>query len=143
MAGDQVGYLLGRRLGAALLGRLPTRMTRSGNLQWALDLVRRRGVVAVVLGRWTMALRALVPGIAGMSGMPYRTFAISNILGGAAWAGTVATVGFVAGTSYRILDRRLGLGGELLLAVVLALGLGWVLAARRRRGATGDSGTTP
>ncbi|GAA2703624.1 DedA family protein [Micromonospora olivasterospora] len=119
--GDQVGYLVGRRYGHRLLARTPGRFVRSGEVRRALDLVRRRGAAAVVLGRWVAALRALVPGTAGLSGMPRRTFTLANVGGGALWAVTVAVLGYLAGASYRLLERRLGLGAEVLLAVVVLL----------------------
>ncbi|MET8093052.1 DedA family protein [Micromonospora sp. NPDC005220] len=135
--GDQVGYLVGRRYGRRLLDRTPRRFVRSGELRRALDLVRRRGALAVVLGRWAAALRALVPGLAGMSGIPQRTFTLANVTGGAVWALTVAVLGYLAGASYRLLERRLGLGGEVLLAVValvIAVRIwGGRRAARRER----------
>ncbi|WP_405108169.1 DedA family protein [Micromonospora sp. NBC_01405] len=119
--GDQTGYLIGRRYGRRLLSRMPRRLVRSGELRRALDLVRRRGAVAVVLGRWVAALRALVPGIAGLSGMPQGTFTLANVSGGGLWAVTVAVLGYLAGASYRLLERRLGLGGEALLALLVVL----------------------
>ncbi|HEX5510944.1 MAG TPA: VTT domain-containing protein, partial [Actinomycetales bacterium] len=67
--GDQIGYLVGRKYGPGLVKRLPERVSRSGELDRAMGLVRRRGAVAVLLGRWAAALRALVPGVAGMSGI--------------------------------------------------------------------------
>lgn len=128
--GDQVGYLVGRRYGRRLLNRVPRRFVRSGELHRALDLVRRRGAMAVVLGRWAAALRALVPGLAGMSGIPQRTFTLANVTGGALWALTVAVLGYLAGASYRLLERRLGWGGEALLAVVVLLVLARIVRAR-------------
>ncbi|WP_073836210.1 DedA family protein [Micromonospora sp. CB01531] len=129
--GDQVGYLVGRRYGRRLLDRVPRRFVRSGELQQALDLLRRRGALAVVLGRWAAALRALVPGLAGTSHMPRRTFTVANIAGGALWSATVAVLGYLAGASYRLLERRLGWGGEVVLAVVVLLVLVRVVRSRR------------
>ncbi|MFG3684615.1 DedA family protein [Micromonospora sp. NPDC047740] len=129
--GDQVGYLVGRRYGRRLLDRAPRRFVRSDELQRALDLLRRRGALAVVLGRWAAALRALVPGLAGTSHMPRRTFTVANIAGGALWAVTVAVLGYLAGASYRLLERRLGWGGEVVLAVVVLLVLVRVVRSRR------------
>ncbi|MEH0841052.1 DedA family protein [Micromonospora sp. CPCC 205711] len=136
--GDQTGYLVGRRYGHRLLARTPRRFVRSGELQRALDLVRRRGAVAVVLGRWVAALRALVPGLAGMSGIPQGTFTLANLTGGALWAVTVAVLGYLFGASYRLLERRLGWGGEALLALVVLLLA--VRLWRNRRAARRDTG---
>lgn len=132
--GDQVGYVVGRRYGHGLRGRLPARVRRSGDMDRALSLVRRRGAMAVVLGRWAAALRALVPGIAGMSGMPQRQFTIANVTGGALWATTVAVLGFAAGASYQSLERRLGLGSEVVLVVVVLALVVWIVRARRAAG---------
>lgn len=131
--GDQIGFLVGRRYGRSFMDRLPARARRSEDMEKALSLVRRRGAAAVLLGRWTAALRALVPAVAGMSGMSQGRFTAANVTGGAAWAATVAVLGFVAGASYRTLERRLGLGGEILAAVVVLLLVVWVLHARRAR----------
>lgn len=130
-AGDQIGFLVGRRYGQRLLERAPRRLRRSGELDRALDLVRRRGAMAVLLGRWAAALRALVPGIAGMSGLGQARFTAANLTGGALWATAVAAAGYAAGASYRVLERRLGLGGEVLMALIFAAGTVWVVRGRR------------
>ena len=96
--GDSVGYVVGRRYGqriqATRLGR------RVGEDRWsrAEDFLRRRGPVAVFVGRFTALLRAMVPGAAGMARMPYRTFLVFNVLGGAVWA---SARGSAAGRSAR------------------------------------------
>jgi membrane-associated protein len=135
VAGDQVGYLVGRRYRRRLLDRVPDRMRRSGELDRALDLVRRRGATAVLLGRWAAALRALVPGIAGVSGMPRTRFTVANLTGGATWAAAIAVAGYAAGASYRTLEHRLGLGGEAILAATVIAVPVWLLLRRRHRSA--------
>jgi undecaprenyl-diphosphatase len=134
--GDQVGYLVGRRYGPRLTDRMPARVRRSGDVGRALDLLRRRGAPAVALGRWVAVLRALVPGLAGMSGMRRLPFTAANLLGGALWATTVAVLGYLAGASYRALEHRLGLGGEILLGVLVLAGALWWWRARRGRAHT-------
>ncbi|HEU4946338.1 MAG TPA: DedA family protein [Kribbella sp.] len=130
--GDSAGYELGRRFGPPLLQRLPGRFQRSGQVDRALDLVRRRGSTAVLLGRWTAALRALVPGIAGISRLPFWKFLAANIVGGATWATAVVLLGYFAGAGYRRVEQQLGLGSELLLAVVVVIAVVWIVVARRR-----------
>jgi membrane-associated protein len=58
--GDQVGFLLGRRYGNRLVDHLPAVVRRSGDLERALDLIRRRGAVAVALGRWAAVLATIM-----------------------------------------------------------------------------------
>jgi len=135
VTGDQIGYLVGRRFGAGLLDRLPARVHRSGELDRALDVLRRHGAPAVALGRWVAALRALIPGLAGMSGMRRLPFTVANVLGGTLWAATVAVLGYLAGASYRALEQRLGLGSEIAAGVLVLLGLALWWRARRRRSA--------
>lgn len=124
VAGDSVGFEIGRRLGPAMrhsrLGRWvgPRRWVR------AEEALRRRGPAAVVLGRWVGVLRALVPAVAGAAAMPYRTFLIANLAGGAVWAVVVAGLGFAAGTGWTQVQGWLGLPGLLIGAGVLVwLGL--------------------
>jgi len=133
IGGDQVGYWLGRRFGPSLIDRFPARMRRTGRVQQALDLVARRGFVAVLLGRWTAVLRALVPAVAGASGMSRGRFTLANAGGGATWATTIALLGYAAGAGYRALEHRLGVAGALTLAGVLLAGVLAALFAKRKR----------
>jgi undecaprenyl-diphosphatase len=135
VVGDQVGYRIGRRWGPGLVGRLPVRLrTRS---EQVTDFVARRGRSAVVLGRWTALLRALVPGVAGASGMAPRDFAVANVLGGVTWAVVVALLGFGAGAAYATVLDRVNHASEIAVGVVVGLVVVWVVLRRvlRRRGA--------
>ncbi len=133
VVGDQVGFVVGRRYGSRFLGRVAASPHRRGQVDRALALVRRRGATAVALGRWAAALRALVPGIAGMSGMGRLPFTVANVLGGALWAVAMAVAGFLAGASYKALESRLGIAADVVLAlVVVTIGVTWWRARRRR-----------
>jgi undecaprenyl-diphosphatase len=73
-------------------------LTHQGRVPlWATALLRRLGGRAVFVGRFTAALRALVPGLAGTARMPYRTFLAWNLAGGVLWATTFVLLGFAAG----------------------------------------------
>lgn len=120
VAGDSVGYEVGRRGGPALrtsrLGRLV------GEARWARAdaYVQRRGGTAVLLGRWVGLLRVLVPAIAGMSGMPYRRFLFYNVIGGTVWAVTVVLLGYAAANSLPVVQAYLGRASLLFLALLIA-----------------------
>lgn len=135
VVGDQVGYRLGRRWGPGLVDRLPVRLR--ARCAQVSALVARRGRWAVVLGRWTALLRALVPGVAGASGMRQRDFTVANVVGGVTWAAVVSALGFGAGAAYASVLARVQHASEIGVAAVVALVLAWVLLRRalRRRGA--------
>jgi undecaprenyl-diphosphatase len=98
--GDQIGYLVGREWGEALLRKLPKRLLPDEHLEASRKAIRRLGAKAVIAGRWTAALRAFVPGLAGMSGMHYVRFAIANFVGGSLWATVVVLLGNAAGRNW-------------------------------------------
>lgn len=133
VVGDQVGYTLGRRWGPALLDHLPRRLHGSAELNRATALLQRRGGWAVLLGRWTALLRALVPGLAGASGIRRRTFVVANIIGGTTWAVAVAALGYGAGTAYQQIIDTLGLAGQIGLGAVVVLILAGVVLHRIRQ----------
>ena len=137
VAGDSVGYLIGRRFGTRLLTAKPLR-THSAGLERARDLLERRGGTAVLLGRSTAFLRAVTPALAGTARMPYQRFAAWNVVGGVVWASVVVLVGYTAGASYSAAAQRLGQGSGILVGVV-ALALLTVWFVRRRRRPTSTS----
>ncbi|MCW2888858.1 MAG: hypothetical protein JWL58_5720 [Streptosporangiaceae bacterium] len=132
--GDTIGYAVGRRWGRSLLHGTLGRVIKHRHLDRAERYLARRGGRAVFFGRHTVALRVLIPGMAGMARMPYRTFALYNILGGLVWAIWNTLLGYVAGTGWKhvaALTSSIGL----LIVAVLVLGAGLVVAikAMRRR----------
>ena len=84
VVGDSVGYLVGRRYGRRLLEGTLGRFVRHEHLDRAERYLADRGGKAVFLGRFTAALRVMIPGLAGMSRMHYPKFAAYNVAGGAA-----------------------------------------------------------
>lgn len=121
-AGDAVGYLVGQRWGRRLLGSALGRLVKAEHLDRAADVLARRGGPAVLIGRFTLALRVLVPGLAGMARMPYRTFALFNVAGAVAWGSAVVLAGYLAGNSWHAVAQVIsGIGVGLALAVVAGL----------------------
>src|SRR5919204_4637307 len=98
--GDSVGYLVGRRWGRRLLDGSVGRLVKREHLDRAERYLAERGGKAVFPGRFTAALRVLIPGLAGMARMPYRTFAANNVAGGTLWASGFVLLGYAAGRSW-------------------------------------------
>lgn len=137
IVGDSVGYEVGRLLGPRVMG-LGLLERRRSRLDAAQDFLRRRGGAAVFLGRWTAFFRAVMPALAGLSGMRYRLFLPWNAIGGIAWGATAVTLGYFAGASYHRVAQWLGRGSAAVVAlVVVAAVVVWVVRRRRRESAEG------
>jgi membrane protein DedA with SNARE-associated domain/membrane-associated phospholipid phosphatase len=127
--GDSVGYVVGRRWGRRLLDSSVGRLVPDQHLDRAERYLAERGGPAVFFGRFTAALRALIPGLAGMAGLHYRTFALYNAVGGAIWASGFVLLGYVAGTGWRRVEG-VAKRASLLLLLALIATAALVLAVR-------------
>jgi membrane-associated protein len=127
--GDSVGYEVGKHYGDRVLRWRPL-LRHERKLDDARAFLRDRGAYAVFLGRWTAFLRAVMPGLAGVSRMSYRRFLFFNALGGLAWGLTFCFVGYLAGESYHVIEKRAGTAGAVMTAVVV---LGGIVVWHRRR----------
>jgi membrane-associated protein len=97
IAGDQVGYLFGRRVGPALFDRPDSRIFRQEHVHKAHAFFERHGAKTIVLARFVPIVRTFAPILAGVSNMPYRTFVTFNIAGGVLWAAGLTTAGYFLG----------------------------------------------
>jgi len=109
----------------------------------AQAVLRRRGGLAVLLGRFVAVLRALMPAVAGTTRMPYRTFLFYNVLGGIIWGLGYCLLGYAAGSAYAAIERTVGTGVAVVLAVVVVAGLAVWGVRRYRREQAGLDGLGP
>ncbi|MGN6606891.1 MAG: DedA family protein [Jatrophihabitans sp.] len=119
--GDSIGFWVGQRYGERILRRIPDRLLSDEKLHRAEDSLRRLGGKSVFVGRFTAALRALVPGLAGMSRLPYGRFLAWNVAGGAIWATAFVLIGYLAGSQYHRVERYANYVGIALLVVIAAV----------------------
>ena len=61
------------------------------------------------LARFITFVRVVTPGLAGMSGLRYRTFLFWNVLGGLCWGIGYTLLGYVVGVSIEHLLSQIGL----------------------------------
>jgi membrane-associated protein len=142
--GPLVGYEVGRRMGGRVVASRFLRRL-SGPVAKATTTMRDRGPAAVLIGRFTAVLRALMPALAGTARMPYRTFAVYNAIGGVVWGAGYSLLGYLAGSAYAVIERRVGTGLAIAIAalVVAALAVWGVRRHRRAAGAAGVPGQQP
>jgi membrane-associated protein len=133
--GDSVGYEVGKRYGRRVLGsRIFAKHSQA--IASGQRSLRNSGGRAVFLSRFTAFLRAVMPGMAGASEMPYRRFLLFNALGGVTWGLGFTLLGYLAGASYQKLERYAGRVSQAILLIVV---IGVVIFAIRRHRAKADS----
>jgi membrane protein DedA with SNARE-associated domain len=140
IGGDSVGYLVGRKFGQRLLDVRLLR-NRQRPLRAALDQLKRRGALAVVVGRFTAFLRAVVPGLAGMSSMPYRIFLPANAAGGILWGTGFCLLGYFVGHAYTKVEHASGIASDVLLGLIVVVIVVLLIRRRRRERADGPEVT--
>jgi membrane protein DedA with SNARE-associated domain len=128
--GDSVGFEVGRKLGPRIV-RAPLLRTHPDRVEAAQAYLRRRGGRAVVAGRFTAFLRAVMPALAGASRMEYPRFLAFNALGGVLWGTLCVLLGYFAAHSISRITHYLGLTSGAIV-VLIVLGLVWAWHRRSR-----------
>jgi membrane protein DedA with SNARE-associated domain len=127
IAGDNVGYLVGRRFGYSILlryGRL-ARMDTS-RIKLGQYLFARHGGKVVFFGRFIAVLRAAAAVLAGTNCMPWQRFLFFNATGGVAWATAYGTAAYVLGERIQRLHGVVAGVGIALAVIVCAAALWWL-----------------
>jgi membrane-associated protein len=140
VAGPLVGYEVGRRMGDRLFTS-PKLNRVAGPLDRARIMLRDRGGLAVLGGRFVAVVRALMPTAAGAAAMPFRVFAIHNLVGGVIWGVGYSLLGYLAGSAYGVVERAVGAGLAVAVAVVLVAAVAaWAWRRHRRLAGTRTTG---
>jgi membrane-associated protein len=130
VAGDQVGFVLGRRLGRPYLSRRKGRWIR-----WAVAKTERFyglfGWWSVVIGRYIPWGRVFVPPIAGIGGMAYWRFLTANIVGACSWGVLITVIGYFAASNPAVRPISYAVAGVVIAASIVAGIRAWIIDRRR------------
>ncbi len=130
IAGDTVGYLLGRRFGTTLVETRRWLRRLRPSLSRARLHFDRHGTRTVAAARWVGALRAVVPVVAGSARLSAPRFFASAAPSAVAWSAAITTIGFVWGDDIADVVDRVGLGISLIVVATIVVAL---VVARRSR----------
>lgn len=119
LAGESVGFALGRYFGPHIQGSALGR--RLGAKHWgrAENYLRRRGGIAVFLSRFLPVFHSLIPLTVGMSGMRYGRFMAWTVPACILWSVAYVGVGSAAAGGYRKLSGDLHFAGLLFVGVIV------------------------
>ena len=97
IVGDQVGYLIGKKLGPTIFNRPKSRLFDPQHVLKAQDFFKKYGARTIILARFVPIVRTFAPVVAGVGDMHYRTFVRYNIVGGLVWGAGIPLLGFFLG----------------------------------------------
>ncbi len=120
--GDGLSFWLGRRFQDDLRDLWPFNR-HPESLEQGIAFFRKYGGKSVAVGRFFGPVRAVIPLVAGMLGMPPGRFLVANVLSALAWAPAYLVPGMVFGASLKLASEV----AFRLVALILLLGLlGWL-----------------
>ena len=126
MAGDSLGYWIGRLGGARVLARLGRRPRF------------QPGDASIVFGRFVIGARVLLAPLAGVARMPFGRFLVFDSVGCLVWAGAFILIGYASGVRLEVMQQSLRLVSVAAQSLIVAALGAWAITklVRRRAAAT-------
>lgn len=126
MAGDSLGYWIGRLGGARVLTRLGRRPRF------------RPGDASIVFGRFVIGARVLLAPLAGLTRIPFGRFLVFDGVGCLVWAGAFILIGYASGVRLEVMQQGLRVVSVAAQSLIVAALGAWAISrfVRRRASAT-------
>lgn len=122
--GDIVGYKLGKKFGYSVLTRFGKYFfLHEEHLQKTRAILDKHTGKALILGRFNPITRALMPFLAGASGLHIKKFWLFNIIGGICWTFVSIGIGYLFGASYELVSQYIG--KFIFIATILSILIVW------------------
>lgn len=97
VAGNLVGYWIGRKAGPAIFERPDSRIFKQEHVDKTFAFFDKYGARAIVLARFVPIVRTFITVIAGVGRMSFRRFAFYSAIGGVLWGTGVTVLGYHLG----------------------------------------------
>jgi len=129
IAGDQVGYLIGRKFGRRWF-KDDARVLKTRYLVETEVFFAKRGGWAIVLARFVPVVRTYAPLVAGIANYNHKKFTLWNVSGAVGWATTVVLLGTWLG-HFEVIAKNIDVIAVLMVLVSIIPGIISVLRSRR------------
>ena len=127
--GDQVGYVLGRKIGRPYFQRRNSKRMQKMLIK-SERFYERYGWWSVVIARYIPWVRTFVPPIAGTVKMNYYKFLTANALGAFLWGVGITLAGFYSGSISWVKDISYGLAFFFIAASLISALLNYLREKR-------------
>jgi len=107
IAGDNVGYTLGKRMGKRLFTRKDGILFRHDYIMRAEKFYEEHGGKTIILARFVPVIRTFAPVVAGAAKMDRKKFFAYNVIGGLSWGIGVTMLGYWLGSKIPNIDHYL------------------------------------
>lgn len=140
IAGDQVGYVIGRQAGHALYSRPDSLIFKRKHLERAHQFYETYGGKTIILARFVPIVRTFCPPVAGAAEMNYAHYLAYDVAGGSLWIGSMVIGGYCVGKLMPGLGERIHYVIIVVVFLSLLPGIIGALRARRRKPGPAASG---
>ncbi|MDE3108359.1 MAG: VTT domain-containing protein [Acidobacteriota bacterium] len=117
IAGDQLGYWIGRKTGETLYRREDSLIFKKRHLRQAHDFYERHGAKAVIIARFVPIVRTFCPPVAGAAKMTYKRYLLFDVIGGILWVWSMLFIGYTLGRTVPNVDAKI----QYIIAGVIAI----------------------
>ncbi len=97
VAGDNVGYWFGKKVGPRIFKKQDSILFHQDNLQRAEKFYEKYGPLTIIIARFTPVVRTFAPIVAGVGNMNYKKFMTYNLIGGLLWTAGITYLGYYGG----------------------------------------------
>lgn len=119
IAGDNVGYHIGKRFGRRLFSKEDGLLFRKDYVTRAEKFYERWGSRTMLIAHFFPVIRTFVPPVAGVARMNYKQFVFFDAIGDTAWAFIVTMIGYWFGQRIPNLDHYIVLAVVAVMLITL------------------------
>lgn len=122
-AGDNLGFLLGRKLGQRLIRWIKKVFHMNDeDIGAGRDLIRRHGGETIFFGRFIFGLRTVAGPLAGVLGMEWKRFFVFNATGAVLWVVSMSLIGYLSANEFDSLLSYLETASWIIAGALFGIG---------------------
>lgn len=117
IAGDNVGYLFGKKIGPKIFNKEDSFFFQKKHVEHTQKFYEKYGTKTIVLARFVPIVRTFAPILAGVGKMDYTTFFKYNVIGGLIWGVGISFIGYFLGSRIPGIENYLN---YIIIAIIAA-----------------------